>query len=316
MPGWTAFLELIMLFYRKVFVAIGLAMCPTAIGQNRACDPGGHIDIAPAVTRGRIVTGFADWETDPNNPFVVIGTKVWGSRYQVDVFDPFFTDDPGITALSGSELPRNSLLGFNILNDLLYWDGEGEVLFGPVPNTEQVRVRLGGQNRFAGTGTGLVDGFFFSVVGNEGQVHVHLSYFLHGADGNAVPASMDGIEATVGIYLLTLELKSNDAGVAPSDPIYVVFNNGLDECLHCTSLTWVGTILAEDRPFSDLDFDEDADLHDFVQWFSCVTGPAMTWTDPCCQMSDMDQSGSVDLLDYAVLQRHHLGEDVIVRPPE
>lgn len=304
-----------MLTNRLLFAVIGLIVCSNAVGQEGACDPEGHIDIAPVVTDGRIATGFADWETDPQNPFVVIGTEVWGALYQEDVFDPFFTDDPGISALSGSGLPASSLLGFNILEDLLYWNGEGEISFGPVPNDEQLRIRLGGQNRFAGTNTGFVDGFFFSVVGSGGQMHVHLSFFLHGADGNAVPASIDGIEATPGIYLLTLELKNDDADVASSDPIYIVFNNGVEECLHCTALTWVGARLAEDRPVSDLDFDEDADLDDFAIWSSCFTGPATTWTDECCQAADLNRDGTVDLIDFALFQQNHASVDVVAPPP-
>ncbi len=271
--------------------------------QVDACDPEGHIDVALIVEDGRIMTGFADYEANPNTPVIVVGAEVWGSLYQEDVFDPFFTADPGFTALSGSGFPSGSLMGFNVLEDLLYWDGQDEVAFGPVPNDEEMRIRLGAQNRFVGTGTGFVEGFNFSVVGSQGQVHVHVSFFLHGADGNAVPASNDGVEATPGIYLLTYELKNNDALVESTEPLYVVFNNGLDECLHCAALTFVGAHLAEDRPVSDLDFDEDADLDDYAVWSPCVTGADSPWTDLCCQSADFNLDGFVDLLDFGVFQR-------------
>ncbi len=280
-----------------------LVLAAVRVSAAQDCDPPGHIDIASVVENGQIRTGVANFEVDPENPFVVIGSEVWGGVYLEDPLDPFFTNDPGFAALAGSGLPAGSLLGFNVLDDLKYWDGTGPVSFGPVPNGEELRIRLGSQNRYVGTGTGFIDGFNFAVVASDGSVHLHLGFFLHGADGNAVPATQDGVEATPGLYLLEWELKDSSPAVANSDPLYVVFRNGPADCLHCTALNWVGANLAADRPCADLDFDRDVDMDDFGSFQGCATGPTVPWADPCCQDSDLDFDGDIDHEDFGLLQR-------------
>lgn len=285
-------------------------------GSARAqdCDPPGHLDIAPIVQDGKIHTGLADYESDPGNPFVIAGTKVWGARFHQDPLDPFFTDDPGFTALTGSGLPAGSLFGWNALADLTYWDGTGPVQFGAVPNNEVLRIRLGAQNRYIGTGTGFISGFNVAVVGSGGEVHVHMSFFLHGADGNAIPASEDGVEAKKGIYLLTLELKDSDPSIANSDPVYVVFDNAAPSCADCTALNYIAAELAHDRTKADLDFDRDVDQDDFGRLQACMTGAGIAWTDLCCQSADLDGDGDVDQSDFGLLQRCFSGPGLPADP--
>lgn len=266
------------------------------------CDPAGHIDIALLVQAGQIATGVFDFNNPQQAVTVDVGNRVWGGRFHADPQDPFFADDPGFGATAGSGLPAGSQVGFNVLDDLMYWDGSGTITFSPVPNQEQLRIKLGGQNRYVGTGTGLLSGFNFAVVGGDGSIHVHLGFFLHGADGNAVPASTDGIEATPGIYLLKLELKNSNAGVARSEPLYIVFDNAAPACSHCTALNYVGSRLAHDRPAADLNFDRRVDQEDFGVFQACLTGAAVPWRDPCCQNADIDRDGDVDLTDFGFLQ--------------
>lgn len=291
-------------------VAVSIVLCER-IATAGNCDPEGHIDVAPVVIDGKIFTGIADYDVDPNGPIVTPGITVFGGEYGTIPVDPFFTDDPGFTALTGSGFPAGSFVGWDAIDDLLYWDGLGDVNFGPVPNNEQIRVKLGAQNRFVGTGTGFLAGYFFAAAGGGGDYHVHMSFFLLGADGNAVPASSDGIEATPGIYLLTYQLRSN-AGITSSDPLYIVFNNILDPCLHCVALNTVSADFSGDQPKSDMDFDRDVDADDFAEWELCATGPLSPWSDPCCQTADIDDDSDSDLSDFAKLQQCTQGDGVVV----
>jgi hypothetical protein len=289
---------------------------PVLLAQD--CDPPGHLDIAPVVQAGQILTGLADYETDPQNPFVIVGTKVWGGEFQTDPFDPYFTDDPGFTALSGSGLPPGSLFGWNALDDLKYWDGSGTIQFGPVPNGERLRIRLGGQNRCIGTGIGFQSGFNLALVDAAGAVHVHAQFFLLGPDG---PSNICTVSPPVnsptppsnGIYLLTLQLRDSDASVADSAPVYVVFNNAAPACADCVALNYVGSELASDRPQADLDFDRDVDADDLARLRSCQSRAGVAWTDPCCQRADLDADGDIDLDDFGMAQRCYAGPGV---PPD
>lgn len=281
------------------------------------CDPPGHLDIGLKVEGGRLETGIYDLN-DPNNPALLSpGVRVWGGRFQAGPLDPFFTDDPGFGAVAGSGLPQGSQVGFNILDDLRYWNGQGPVQWGPVPGGEQLRIRFGFQNRWVGTGTGVQTGFNFDTVGSGGTVHRHLSFFLLGSDGNAVPAAIDGVQAADGIYLLKIQVTTTAPGILPSEPVYIVFVNfstGPDDCRHCTALNHAGARLGHDRPAADQDFDRDVDADDFVAFEACFSGAAVSWTDPCCQGADLDADGDIDMNDFGLLQRCYAGPGVIADP--
>ena len=277
------------------------------------CGPQGHLDIGLTAQSGGIVTGVWDGD-DPQNPLLLdTGVRVWSSAFQINLLDPFFTGKPGFGAVAGSGLPAGSQVGFNILSDLLYWDGAGQVQFGPVPNHEQLRMRFGFQNRYAGTGTGFVTGFNFVTVASDGSVHQHLSLFLLGADGNSTPASQDGVQGTNGVYLIQLEV-TNTGGITKSAPVWVVFNNGMTDCLDCVALNDVGAWIANDRPAADFDSDRHVTQADLGMFVSCATGPGISWADPCCQLADLDRDGDVDMVDFAAFQRCWTGPDIVPDP--
>lgn len=297
---------------QAAFAAIvaGVSFIATPLAAQD-CDPQGHLDIGLVVQDGYITTGIFDLD-DPNHPALVDpGTRVWGGRFGTNAQDPFFTDDPGYGAVAGSGLPPGSYVAFDVLDDLKYWNGVGAVEFGPVPNGEKLRIKLGAQNRYVGTGTGFQIGFNMATVGAGGVVHVHPGIFLWGADGNAVPAAQDGVEATPGVYLLTLRVRSSDASISPSAPLYVVFRHGVEACAHCTALNNVGARLAHDRAPADLTFDRFVDQWDFEQFAACFTGPGIAWTDPCCQGADLDGDGDIDMNDHGVFQRCYAGAEVV-----
>lgn len=299
-----------------ILLTLGMLVLMGTVARARACgpcDPVGHLGVAMTVQNNKIETGT--YAYDPINPLTVdVGSRVWGGgHFQENPYDPFYTDDPCYGAVTGSGLPAGSQVGFNILADLLYWDGAGTVAFGPVPSGEQMKIKYGFQSRLAGTGTGFVAGFNFQTVPSDGAFHRHISYFLLGADGNAEPASKDGIQAADGIYLLEIEL-TNTGGVASSDPIWLVFRNFAPdnpdaEELHCMALLYVAHHLAHDRPLADLDFDLKVDAADAERFEACATAPGVPWTEPCCAPADIDADGDVDQDDFGLFQRCMSGPD-------
>lgn len=272
-----------------------------------ACDPTGHLGVAIVVQDNKIHTGV--YAYDPSNPVTVdVGVHVWGGgHFQENPLDPFWTDDPCYGSTTDGGLPAGSQVGFNILSDLLYWDGNGPVCFGPVPNGEQIRIKYGFMIRHAGTGTGFVEGFNFQTVPSDGAFHRHINYFLLGPDGNSVPAIQDGIQAADGVYVLKIELTST-AGITRSDPIWLVFRNfppsdPLAAVKHCMALLHVAHDIAHDRPRADLDFDRDVDGADLDRFEACATGPGIPYVDDCCREADIDLDGDVDQTDLGFVQR-------------
>ncbi len=212
------------------------ALLIAATGAARAV---AHEDVTPYELNGKIVTGGHDDGLATNN----ITQRVFGYDFGEDPFDPYFIGDPGINNgafavgvfPNDGLLPANFTLGFDVVTNLLYWDGGGSVSFAPAP----VDVSLGLQR---GSNTVLVDALGQSgtvptigSTGALGRVHVHLNSMLN-YQGSFDPSDPN---APDGVYLVGLTLKLPDSGLADSDPIYLVYNNGLDETLHDEAIDWV-----------------------------------------------------------------------------
>ena len=225
-------------------IPLSASMCGLAMAQD-------HSDISPRVSGGKIVADAHDDGSGMTFPLV----RVFGYDFGEDADDPFFIGDPGFNAAAGSGLPAGSRIGFQVLNDLKYWDGAGSVGFGAVPSGETLKLQFGSQSRTAGTGTGTLSNLLFGpTVGASGTFHEHLASLLMGSDGNIEPASTtpgwpgigyagDGIQAAAGIYMLELKITSNDLAIQPSDPIWILYNHGLDEEVHDQAIDWVNTNL-------------------------------------------------------------------------
>lgn len=193
-----------------------------------------HADVSPGVTGGHITTDGYDDSTSSLIP----NLRVFGYDFGEDPIDPYFAEDPGFRSLphaQGGTFPSNAGLSFDIASDFQYWTGSG---FGAVPSGESLHLERGSFSVDVGTGetlpkTGL-------LIGNSdatGVVHEHLSAFLFGSDGNAVAG--DGIEPAAGVYMVSLTLRTNAAGIEDSDPIWIVYNNGLPEEDHDAAIEWV-----------------------------------------------------------------------------
>jgi hypothetical protein len=197
-----------------------------------------HFDVKPYVANGQIVTGGHDDAAGIDEPVV----RVFGYDFGEDPADPFFAQDPGFNAPSGSGLPGGSQLRFDLLSSLFYWNGTGSPALTNA-SSESMTFSFGANTRNVTGSSGVQSGFSLQTVNADGSVHRHLNSFLNGSDGNALPASVDGVEAPAGIYVLAMELTSSDSTIASSEPFYVVFNNGLSESIHDEAIDYVASTL-------------------------------------------------------------------------
>lgn len=143
-----------------------------------------------------------------------------------------FTDEPGFDSDAGEFAP-GSLIGFNVLDAVRVWDGQGFDALSPVTFT------ISFANLNVETGTGFVEGFGLPVAPN-GEWHRHLNFVIN----EPAPA---------GIYLLALELWSDDPSLDHSGPFYIVFNQETDEPIHDEAIEWVEANLITGIRFEDVD---------------------------------------------------------------
>ncbi|HEY2895215.1 MAG TPA: PEP-CTERM sorting domain-containing protein [Pirellulales bacterium] len=207
-----------------------------------------HEDVLPYGLDGKIATGGHDDVLGTNN----ITQRVFGYDFGEDPSDPFIIGDPGFNngafaiGLFPNDglLPPNFTLGLNVLTNLSFWDGAGAVSFAP----SAAGVDLGltrGSNTVHISGAGLTG--ITPTIGSTvaaGRLHVHTTSTLNFTDGTNPLAP----NAPDGVYLFGLELTLTGSGLAKSDPIYFVFNNGVSEETHDTAIEWAQNNLVVPEP--------------------------------------------------------------------
>ncbi|MCP4612527.1 MAG: hypothetical protein GY845_27835 [Planctomycetes bacterium] len=207
---------------------------------------------------------------------------------ELDALFFFWTDEPGFDSHAGT-FPAGSSVGFNILDALKKWNGNGYDVLDP--NTEEtltVSFLFGSTFATCETGAGFVEGFDVPVAA-DGSWHKHLGYTLNGTDNN---------DPNSGIYLLALEINntSSEPNITSSNPFWIVFNLGMPEEDHHESIHWVEENLSH---LPDLEQDSQIDLKDFAilasQWFNTDCDCWNNW----CNGADITEDGIVDLPDLA-----------------
>ena len=172
-----------------------------------------------------------DVELDLIGGQMVTDESVYGA--ELGEIIPNEVDEPGFDSQPG-KFPSGSSIGFSIVDSLRKWDGSN---FDTIPD-ETLSIGFG-------TSLGLitspetpqiVTGFDLNVAG-DGSWHRHYDFVLNS------PAS-------AGVYLLSLQLDSSDAAIAPTDPFYIVFNQNDSESNHAAAIAFVESSLVVPEPGS------------------------------------------------------------------
>src|SRR5438270_571297 len=142
---------------------LAVAVFATIGGAARAVhlDVWVHKDIV-----NRVDSGYFD--VNAGVPITPMDRAV-GYDFQEFEENPYYANNPGYFAESntnpgGSHLPGGSLVGFNLLSDLRYWNGNGPVSFSSVPGGETISINLASNTVVVGTGTGAQPGFTLQQV--------------------------------------------------------------------------------------------------------------------------------------------------------
>jgi hypothetical protein len=132
------------------------------------------------------------------------------------------TDEPGFDCEAG-EFPAGSEIGFTIRRALREWDG---VSFDTIAD-EGLEIAWGPFGPIATPPNDTpVTGFSLGVSAG-GEFHYHYNFVLTGP-------------AEPGVYLLELEMWSDRPEIGTSEPLYIIFNNGMAEVVHEEAIAWWG----------------------------------------------------------------------------
>ncbi len=199
-------------------MAAGLCLADRAAAQHTG-------DIFVENAGGQIVTGLISERT------IIHDQRVFAAEF--GEFFRNFTDEPGFDSRAG-EFQPGSNIGFNVLDAVRVWNG------GNFSTRSPVTFTISFANFSVETGAGFVEGFGLPVASN-GEWHRHLNYVI------TEPAPP-------GIYLLALELWSDDPALGNSERFFIVFNQESDELIHGAAIEWVEANLVPGIRFDEVDF--------------------------------------------------------------
>lgn len=204
------------------------------------------LDFIPAVQDGKIVVGAVDPDTNE----VVYPSRIKSAIFGTEGF-PNFTNNPGFNSELGGLVPGMTI-GFDILQALRVWD-EVSGDFETIANEDFV-VRAAGQNILAPSTDMVVPGVVFgqASLDSAASFHHHLQYLLEGG----LPPTIDGV------WMLEIELWSENAGIEASDPIYIVFGQGTGEGHISDAITWIEENLIASPCLADINSDQTLDFFD------------------------------------------------------
>lgn len=203
-----------------------------------------HGDISPRVANWQLVTdAYIDAVAQR-----VQNVRVFGFDFGEDPADPFFIGDPGFNALagsglSGSGLPSGLRVGFQLVSNLSYWNGEGPVNFAPAPADAGLALRFGSpanDRNATGDQHDAAARFFGPVVADDGSFHEHLASMLGGA------APPRGIYRADLQLLLDTDADATNGVTLASPDLYLVYNNDVDEPVHAQAIEFIRDNLAPD----------------------------------------------------------------------
>jgi hypothetical protein len=234
-----------------------------------------NADFIPAVQDGKIVVGAVDPDTDE----VVYPSQIKSAIFGTEGF-PNFTNNPGFNSELGALVPGMTI-GFSILSAPRVWDETNEN-FETIAS-EQLIVRAAAQNIVAPSTDIVVPGIVFGQASLDAAAsfHHHMQFLLEGG----LPPAIDGV------WLLELELWSENASIEASDPIYVVFGQGTGVPNIETAVTWIEDNLIASPCLADLTGDQSLNFLDVSAFLE-----AFGQQDP---VADFTNDGQFNFLDVS-----------------
>ena len=234
-----------------------------------------NADFIPAVQDGKIVVGAVDPDTNE----VVYPSQINSAIFGTEGF-PNFTNNPGFNSELGALIPGMTI-GFNILQAPRVWDDVSDD-FETIAS-EQLIVRAAGQNIPAPSTDIVVPGIIFGQASLDASAsfHHHMQYLLNGG----FPPMVDGV------WMLQIELWSENGSIENSDPLYIVFGQGDGETQMNDAIAWIEDNLIGSPCPVDLTGDQTLDFFDISAFLSAFSAQDL--------VADFTGDGLLDFFDIS-----------------
>ena len=183
----------------------------------------------------------------------------------------FFTQNPGWDAAAGTFTPCATFSWSAVAGLKRYEPGLGFV-------TTPATLRVSFSTISVTVGAEPTEGFALQVQ-PDGGFHKHVNFFLQGENG---------VEPEAGAYLLETQLEIIDSGIAPSQSVYVIFDNMAPE-IQTEAAAFLEEALDSSCP-ADVDGDDSIGFAD-------VLAVLADWGCESCPASDVDGDGLVGFSD-------------------
>ena len=241
----------------RIFILSVLLFSPACFAQHEG-------DVGLVIQDSQLQTAvIADGQ-------YLIGEQIFTAAFGDSGFD-FFTQNPGWDAAPGTFTPGATFYWSAVSGLKKYESGLG---FVSTPAT----LRVSFSTVSVTIGSEPAEGFPLQVQ-PDGGFHKHVNYFLQGQNG-AEPES--------GAYLLETQLSISESGIAPSDSVFVIFDNMAPE-MQLEAVAYLEDTLDSSCPF-------DVDGDDSVGFADVLTVLA-DWGCDSCPASDVDGDGLVGFSD-------------------
>ncbi|MEO1008672.1 MAG: PEP-CTERM sorting domain-containing protein [Planctomycetota bacterium] len=176
-------------------------------------------DVGLVIIDGAIVTGIVS--DGPGGEFVIPGQRVFAAEFGLLGTD-VYADEPGLFAEAG--VFPDSQLNFEFDGPVRRWNGTS-FDDGPAPETMTLEFGpLSATSPLSGSAPG------FGINVGPAGFDEHYDFFLDAP-------------ADDGIFLLGINLSSDDPGIGDAATTYLVFNWNLDESEHDAAITYVEDVI-------------------------------------------------------------------------
>lgn len=172
---------------------------------------------------------------------IVTNERVYGVELGETV--RYFSNEPGYDAIPGIFHPGVSV-GFDILGSLKVWNGT-DFSTTAIP---RLLINYDLDNYVLTPTTDIfTTGLNVNTNVGNGEWHQHFGMTLRNSSGSALDSAPDPL-AEIGVYLLSLQLRTNQSGIETSLPFYLVFNNGDSESNHDAAIAYQTQVAAVPEP--------------------------------------------------------------------
>ena len=194
--------------------------------------------FANAVAYGQVP--HSDIEIELENGALFTDPRIGEGEFGEAPNPPNVADEPGLEADDGV-LGAGDIIGFNAADvlgsNLWYWDGTGDVNFGPSASALTIEHPVSGESiELTSAASGGVAGFTIGVADSEGGMHQDLEFIL------------DNMTPDAGVYLFGMEVTSPN--YATSDPFYMVLGSEVTDVELDMAVDWVAETFNIPEPSS------------------------------------------------------------------